>query len=112
MKKFIAILMLVGLILVVAGCLSNGREPNNIDKEGSGFESAIVIQADSEKEGIGKEYEYLGAYACLENGGINRLEMQELRKYGGHTFDLMHMLCNNGETEVYYFRIDSFFGKM
>lgn len=78
---------------------------------GSSFETAIIIEADNTDEGIAKEYEWLAANACLNRGGVMEQEMQEFREYKGHKYDLIYMLCNNGEKEIYYFQIDSFFGK-
>lgn len=80
------------------------------DIPGSSFENPVVIEAETDTEGVSQEYEYLGTYACLNNDGIYELEMQELQEYNGHYFDVMYVLCNNGAQEVFYFQIDSFFG--
>ncbi len=124
MKKttlFVIILLLTTLVLVGAECFDKPK-PETEDEpeievepeqtaEGSSFETAIVIEADNTNEGIAKEYEWLAVNACLDKGGVREREMQEFREYKGHKYDLMYMLCNNGEKEVYYFQIDSFFGK-
>ena len=75
------------------------------------FETAIVIEADNSDEGIKAEYDWLWANACLDNQGVREREMQELQERGGHKYDVMYMRCNNGEEEIYYFQIDSFYGK-
>ncbi len=124
MKKttlFVIILLLMTLVLIGGGCFEKpkpevedepetGIEPKQ-SVTGSSFETAIVIEADNTEQGIVKEYEWLASNACLDKDGVRDREMQEFREYKGHKYDLMYMLCNNGEKEVYYFQIDSFFGK-
>lgn len=78
---------------------------------GTSFASAIVIQADNSEDGIAMEYEWLYANGCEGKGGVVDMEMQELREHDGHLFDLLHANCANGETVIYYFNIDGFFGK-
>lgn len=78
--------------------------------EGTSFETAIVIEADSSEDGISMEYEWLYANGCEGRGGAVDVEMQELQENDDHWFDLLHAVCGNGETVVYYFQIDSFFG--
>lgn len=106
MKKitlFITILMLAGLVLVGGGC---GKKP-----DGLSFETAIVIEADNSSEGLKAEYDWLYANACLDKEGILDRGMQELQENDGRKYDVMHMICNNGAEEIYYFQIDSFYGK-
>ena len=50
-------------------------------------------------------------YGCLDKGGVAEREMQELQEDKGHKFDLLYTLCNNGDSVIYYFQIDSFYGK-
>jgi len=118
MKKiilFITILLLAGLILIGGSCGKddngengeNGEEP----KEGMSFETAIVIEADNSDEGIQEEYDWLYENACLDNEGVREREMQELQENEGHKYDVMYMRCNNNKEEIYYFQIDSFYGK-
>lgn len=86
-------------------------EKSSLWQDGLSFETAIVIEADKSDEGIDKEYEWLYTYGCPDKGGVAEREMQELQEYGGHKFDLLYTLCNNGDKEIYYFQIDSFYGK-
>lgn len=72
---------------------------------------AIVIQAQNENEGVAKEYDYLKTNGCLNNGGGEKVLSQTLKKYENNMYDIMKIQCNDGQTEVYYFQIDSFFGK-
>lgn len=102
MKKELLIILL--LTVSISGCITP-EEP------GKSFENPIVIQADNEEEGVGKEYDWLKENGCKSNEGILDLEMQTLEEKDGHWFDLLSVICNNGEKETYYFQIDSFFGK-
>ncbi len=78
---------------------------------GTSFASAIVIQADNEEEGIAMEYDWIYYNGCEGKGGAVDVEMQEFQEQDGQLFDLLYTVCDNGETIVYYFNIDSFFGK-
>ena len=102
---FLALLLVAAVSL--SGCFLFPEAP----REGSSFENAIVIQSDNEEEGIAMEYDYLYDNACLENDGGKEVEMQELQDNEGSLYDILHVICNNGEKELYYFNIDSFFGK-
>jgi len=102
MKKYIILTLM--LTIATAGCITQ-------EKQGTGFQNPIVIEASHEEEGIAKEYDWLTKNACTNNEGIADLESQELQENNGHWFDIMTMTCNNGQKETYYFQIDSFFGK-
>lgn len=104
--KHYILLAFIFSIVLITGCAQEEQV-----KEGRSFENAIVIQADNEDEGIAQEYEYINSHACLGKGGIEGVEMQELQGHKDQMFDLLHIICGNGEKEVYYFQIDSFFGK-
>lgn len=130
MKRTLIIAMLIAVVLA-SGCTgpdgngdggtdgTNGAQPDGgngqnggqVAPEGMSYETAIVIEAGNEDEGIGMEYDYLYANSCADNGGSVDLLMQELGEYDGHTFDLMTVLCADGSEETWYFQIDSFFGK-
>ena len=75
---------------------------------GESFASAIEIQADNEEDGIPMEYDWLYNNGCKGRGGAVEVEMQELQEQNGHLFDLLHTVCANDETVIYYFNIDSF----
>src|SRR3989344_651303 len=99
MKK---IFIILAILFILLGCKPQPPvvddapvQPEGSNERGRSLETAIVIQADNEKEGVGKEYEYLGTYACLNNGGVADLELQELYKEGESFYDFMHMRCNN-----------------
>ncbi len=78
---------------------------------GTSFATAIVIQSDNSEDGIAMEYEWLYANGCEGKGGAVGVEMQELQEQDEQLFDLVYAVCANGETVIYYFNIDSFFGK-
>ncbi len=138
MKKEVLLIGFVALLILVSGCTEpdnsqlningtdngeNGSQPPvtppNDDppddkpletKYGMSFETAIVSEEDNSDDGIAAEYEWLAENACIDNEGIFDIEMQELHEQDDHWYDVMHMICNNNEIEVYYFQIDSFFG--
>ena len=120
------LICLLSAILLVSGCTEPNNSLINSDdtdneiqppitlpetKDGLRFETAIVSDADNEDDGVAEEYEWLAEHACKNNEGVSELEMQDLQEHDGHMFDVMHMICNNNELEIYYFQIDSFFGK-
>ena len=112
------IIILIVVVLIVAGGTgyyfyktSQENKEATSQQDGLSFETAIVIEADNSDEGIAQEYEWLYAYGCSDKGGVKEREMQELQEYEGHKFDLLYAVCNNGEKEVYYFQIESFYGK-
>ncbi len=124
MKKIV----LVGLILMILfsfGCFTpiepKPLEPTNRDskgnrdikstQEGLSFETAIVIQADNEENGIQMEYDWLTENACPEQGGPKERTTQQLEQKNGKWYDVLYVECHNGEEIIYYFNIDSFFGK-
>jgi len=112
-KIIFGIIMLVIIVSFISGCKINYMDNDEeIEvKRGSNFMTAIPIQAESTSEGIDKEYQYLYENSCKDKGGFAQLEAQELQMQGDHRYDVMHIICANGEKETYYFNIDSFFGK-
>ena len=104
-----------GICTIVEG---SGPEECQIDSDcqatsgsGESFAAAIVIQADNEEDGVAMEYDWLYNNGCEGKGGVVEVEKQELEENDGQLFDLVYTVCANGETVIYYFNIDSFFGK-
>jgi len=77
---------------------------------GSSFDTAVVIEAKNEGEGLSKEHEWLGQNACIGKGGELEIE-EELIQHNGSWFDIFRLTCNNEDKETYYFNVDSFNGK-
>ena len=126
MRRTIWLLAVVIIAVAVMGA-SCGRETNsntNVNtntnqavintnssvQDGLSFATAIVIEEDNEEDGIAAEYDWLDLYACEENDGLASYDMQELQYNEDYTYDVLTVSCLNGETEIYYFQIDSFFG--
>ena len=107
MKKKIFLIGLLVFAVVLSGCI----EPEPTGPDGESFAAAIVIQADNEDDGVAMEYNWLYDNGCEGKGGVVEMEMQELQEQDEQLFDLLHTSCANGETVIYYFNIDSFFGK-
>jgi len=103
MKRVILLSLLV-FSLLLSGCPFGGEE-------GSSFENAVVIDAETSDVGIPAEYDWLRENGCPNNGGVTEVEMQELQENDGSFYDLLYAVCEDGTKKVYYFNIDSFFGK-
>lgn len=78
---------------------------------GANFETAIIVTADNEKDGVAWEYQYLRANACNKKGYAKVLG-QSLETYRKHMYDRIAVTCRDGTNEAYYFDIDNFFGKL
>ncbi len=90
---------------------TDGGNSGEETEAGTSYETAIVITAETSSEGIGMENDWIELNGCKNQGGPVSKEMQELGDLdNGHTYDLIHVMCANGEVVVYYFQIDSFFG--
>ena len=87
---------------------NGGTEPK---QDGLSFETAVIIQADNEDQGVPMEYDWLTDNACLDQGGPKERTLQDLEEFNDSLFDVLYVECNNGEEIKYYFNIDSFFGK-
>ncbi len=76
---------------------------------GSNFDTAIVIEAKNEGEGLSKEHEWLANNACIGKSPEQDL-YEELIKHNGSWYDKFIITCSDGSKETYYFNIDSFNG--
>ena len=74
--------------------------------DGSTRETAIVISAANEKEGVGAEYAWL-----KDNLPGAKLEKTGLSDDGAKIYDTMVVALPNGEQRTIYFDITSYFGK-
>jgi len=121
MKKII----LIGMILIIlfSGCFAPPIKPDpikppptngentSLNQKGLSFETAIVIEADTDEKGVAMEYDWLTENACPDQGGPKERTLQELEQKDGKWYDVLYVDCYNGEEIIYYFNIDSFFGK-
>ena len=76
-------------------------------EEGSSFETAVVIHAEHESEGVKAEYAWIGEHIP---GG--KSEGQALLNHGGKPYDLIHVRLPDDTVRDVYFDISGFFGKM
>jgi hypothetical protein len=79
--------------------------------DGSSIAKAIVIEgAKGEMDGVASEYQYLDALLGPRNV-VWKMVMQSLLNENGKSYDSLQ-IERNGKTEVYYFDISGYFGKM
>jgi len=105
-----AIIIITGMMLLTF--FPSWPQPLDQNVSGLSIETAIVVPADNEAEGVAWEYQYLRDNACTDKGGFRDVDLQSLDNQNGHMFDRMSISCKNGGKEMYYFQIDNFFGKI
>jgi len=74
--------------------------------EGSSFETAVVIQAESEDTGVAAEYAWL-----KQHYPGYRTRRQALASHKEKPYDLITIVTVSGEEKTVYFDISRFFGK-
>lgn len=86
----------------------NTKVPVNSDKEeGASYETAIVIQAANEFEGIALEDEWIaGHYPGYQETS------QAVSFFNGKVYDSIMIVTSTGMIKTIYFDITSFFGKL
>jgi hypothetical protein len=108
--KRVPLFLICGLL--VAGCVppdSPTASPTAASaevKEGSSFETAIVIRAPNTQTGVPAEYAWLKA-----NRPGWTFVQQELVEHKGRPYDIL-TIRKGGQTERVFFDITSFFGKI
>ncbi len=75
-------------------------------KDGSSYETAIVIKEKNESTGVAAEYKWLKA-----NYPGYTLSRQSLQHKNGKSYDVMDIVTKDGEEKKIYFDITGFFGK-
>lgn len=78
-----------------------------VTRDGSSYASAIVINSNSEMDGIAQEYRWIEKHYPGYQRGRQSLLFNE-----GRAFDLLEFKDVNGISHSVYFDITSFFGKM
>jgi hypothetical protein len=74
--------------------------------DGRSFETAVVIEASTEAEGVRAEYAYVRrAYPGWTSA------QQALLHHGQRNYDMLTLVSPSGETKQIYFDITSFFGR-
>ncbi|MEY2556974.1 MAG: hypothetical protein QOE34_399 [Verrucomicrobiota bacterium] len=95
-------------IVTVLGAMAFAKSPVNIvtDRDGSSFQTAIVVRATDEQAGVEAEFRYVA-----ENYPAAQRNAQLLVRHDGRTFDLVELTTRDGRKRTLYFDISSFFGK-
>jgi hypothetical protein len=87
-----------------------GKKPRAVSYfggDGSTFDKAIVIVADSEKTGVDAEHDYIDKHFPGSHRGS-----QSLLQRGGKSFDVLEFGAADGKQRTLYFDITSFLGKL
>jgi hypothetical protein len=74
--------------------------------EGSSYETAVVIDKDSESEGVRAEYEWIN-----QHYPASQVLGQSLNYYKDKPYDIIDIVNGKGEKLSLYFDISKFFGK-
>lgn len=99
MKNIYKIVCLIGILLITS-CSASKKAANNIIRDGSSFEKAIIANS------ISEEYAYVKKVCPDCKRQMQRLVFEKKKPY-----DLLDFKKANGETVTYYFDISKFFGK-
>lgn len=75
-------------------------------RDGSSYEKAVIIKANSEMTGVGEVYKALGK---MYPG--YKLVSQSTGSNGSKKYDVMKIVTSSGENKTVYFDITSFYGK-
>lgn len=113
MRKLIALIVLASLINSCSPTREISNETNNqiktseqIEKDGSSYDKAIVIKDKSESTGVRAEYAWLS-----KNYPGYQLKMQSLLFQNNKPYDKIKIVTASGEEKNIYFDISNFFGK-
>ena len=108
-------LMVVIMLWLLAGCAASQPASRKNEagaaatatRDGSSYASAIVINSNSEMDGIAQEYRWLEKHYPGYQRGSQSLLFNE-----GRYFDLLEFTDADGKSHSIYFDITSFYGKM
>ena len=121
MKRF-ALAVCFGFLGLV-GCQSTTRSgqtrpSSDAARDGRSYESAIVIVATSQGEGIREEYAWLKAHfpgsrpADIEKVGEEEVVFgHHTDAHDGHLFSVHNLVLSDGSIRSVYFDITSYFGR-
>ncbi|MFZ2098344.1 MAG: hypothetical protein WAV05_17065 [Anaerolineales bacterium] len=87
-----------------------GKKSRYRDRDGSSFESAIVINSTTHSKGVHSEYEYISHIFGQRNVDWT-FERQSLMDKFDKKYDVLDIRLSNGEKKSIYFDISRFFGK-
>jgi len=107
MKRFLlALIVLVVILTSCAGKKQLNRTNNNL-QDGLSFQTAVIIQEQSEKTGINAEYAWVKAN---HPGASSR--GQSLIYHDKKPYDILKIKTADGKDLDVYFDISNFYGKL
>jgi hypothetical protein len=114
MKKLPLIIIIASLVISGCSTIQKTSQPKEApaivsDKnlqDGLSFDSAVVIQAKNESEGVAAEYAWI-----RKNLSGASPAGQSLHQHAGKFYDVISVELNDGKSHDVYFEISSYFGK-
>ncbi len=111
MKRSVLFLLL--LIAIGSSCSSARKTINtqaaaevSANNDGSSFEKAVVIRQDHERQGIADEYAWIRA-----RYPGSKTKSQALSYNNKKSYDIIHIVTDDGKEVAVYFDISNFYGK-
>jgi hypothetical protein len=111
MKNLLVILI---ILCIVTSCSTTKKitdqaslkSPQTELRDGSSFAKAIIIEKQTEKEGIDAEYEWI-----RQNYPGYKFNGQALSNKNNVPYDILDIITSDGQSKKLYFNISKFFGK-
>lgn len=111
-RKSLIVLSVVIVIGITIVYYLNQNTSSQSTNDGLSFDTAVIVKKSNHIDGVDWQYEWLSKNTCDDNGGYQGFSEQELVSSNSHYYDLMTVICNDGQEIVYYFMIDNYFGKL
>ena len=109
-------LFLLALSVFIISCSSTKKAMENtaneantsmgIERDGTSFEKAIVIQEKNESTGVHAEYDWI-----RQNYPGSKITMQALSRQNKKPYDIINIVTAEGKEISIYFDISGFYGK-
>ena len=111
MRKLITALLIITVLFSACSSSKKINSSNSVEspadaRDGSSYEKAIIIVANSETSGVHKEYEWL-----RKNYPGYTFNGQSLDHHNKKPYDIINIVTSDGKNKAVYFDITKFFGK-
>jgi len=112
-----AIILFFAAICVFTSCTTSKQIANNkdsrpivlknVDRDGSSYNKAIIIDEKTERKGVDAEYIWLKV-----NYPGYKSKMQSLNFNNNKPYDIIEIVTADGQNKSIYFDISNFYGKL